>query len=117
MDAMKSQINEGYSYFGLFEQTHLIGYFSYQIRSTTLFISKIYIDFNKRGKGYFSIILNKLEQIATENSCKCLELTVNKYNKETIAIYEKKGFTKTTEAIFDIGHGYIMDDYIMQKYI
>ena len=47
--------------------------------------------------------------------CTAIELTVNKYNSGTIAAYEKMGFEKVRPAVFDIGGGYIMDDYIMKK--
>ena len=42
-------------------------------------------------------------------------LTVNKYNDGSIAVYNKAGFTVREEAIFDIGNGFFMDDYVMEK--
>jgi ribosomal protein S18 acetylase RimI-like enzyme len=44
-----------------------------------------------------------------------LWLTVNKYNAESIAWYERLGFTKAGEIVMDIGGGYIMDDFRFEK--
>ncbi|MEM9329381.1 MAG: hypothetical protein AAGA85_27215 [Bacteroidota bacterium] len=41
-------------------------------------------------------------------------LTVNKFNIDTIAWYERRGFVKREEVKMDIGGGYFMDDYVMQ---
>ena len=35
--------------------------------------------------------------------------------KAAIAAYKKKGFTIVREQKADIGHGFIMDDYVMEK--
>jgi len=42
-----------------------------------------------------------------------LTLTVNKSNKAK-NFYESQGFKVYDEAIFDIGNGYVMDDYLME---
>jgi len=33
---------------------------------------------------------------------------------DSIAFYERNGFAKTDEGIFDIGNGFVMDDYILE---
>ena len=40
-------------------------------------------------------------------------LTVNKNNKAQ-NFYSSQGFQIYDEAIFDIGNGYVMDDYLME---
>ncbi|MEK0449292.1 MAG: hypothetical protein RL088_1560 [Verrucomicrobiota bacterium] len=42
-------------------------------------------------------------------------LQVNKRNTSAIEAYTKAGFHIEKEATFDIGHGFVMDDYIMCK--
>lgn len=44
-------------------------------------------------------------------------LTVNRNNSIAIAAYEKMGFTKAYMKKADIGNGFYMDDYIMEKKI
>lgn len=115
--AMKQQIADGYEYYGMFETSHLIGYLGIQAQAERLFLSKIYFEKNMRGKGLARVALNFLLQRAQQLQCSEIELTVNKYNSDTIAAYEKMGFEKIRPAVFDIGGGYIMDDYIMKKTI
>ena len=45
----------------------------------------------------------------------CIYLTVNKYNSGSIEVYKKLGFTVADQVVTDIGGGYVMDDYIMEK--
>ena len=42
-------------------------------------------------------------------------LTVNKYNTGSIEVYRHLGFEIADSAVTDIGNGYVMDDYIMQR--
>ena len=41
-------------------------------------------------------------------------LTCNKYNKHSLAVYEKFGFQWIDSVQTDIGNGFIMDDYILE---
>ena len=42
-------------------------------------------------------------------------LTVNKHNELGIRAYRGKGFETIDAVETDIGHGFIMDDYIMER--
>ena len=44
-------------------------------------------------------------------------LTFNKYNKLGIRAYERNGFVKVRSAVTNIGKGFVMDDYIMEKVV
>ncbi len=114
-DAIKAQLNQGYQYFRVTDETGLIGYFSTQIRkNASLFISKFYLAKQARGKGVGKKMLTFIEKLAQLAHCKTLNLTVNKYNPAYKA-YLKLGFTNQGSVKFDIGNGYIMDDYLMGK--
>ena len=117
LEAIKNQIKDGYFYYNLKIDKNQIGYFSVQHRKDKLFLSKVYIHKSLRGNGYFNQVLKFIENIAKENRFPRIELTVNKYNKNSISIYLTKGFTIIEETIFDIGQDYIMDDYILTKSI
>jgi len=80
-----------------------------------LFLSKVYILKNKRGLGIGKIAFQFIETKAGENHCKKISLTVNRNNLNSIKAYERAGFQNTGELIQDIGHGYVMDDYSMEK--
>ena len=55
--------------------------------------------------------LNKIKELANR---KPIRLTVNKYNKNSIAAYRKWGFKIIDSVVTDIGSGFVMDDFIMQ---
>ena len=60
-------------------------------------------------------MLNRVVDYAKEKGAKAVHLTVNKHNAKAIRFYEKNGFKNMESKTFDIGNGYIMDDYIYQK--
>ena len=52
--------------------------------------------------------------MALENHSKTLSLNVNRFNS-ALTFYEKIGFKIIDEVNVDIGNGYFMEDYIMEK--
>lgn len=62
------------------------------------------------GKG----LLEATEDAARASGAHTLLLTVNKNNNAT-SFYNRMGFEVTKSVQVDIGQGYIMDDYIMEK--
>jgi diamine N-acetyltransferase len=114
--AMKEQIeNQNYQYFFLEEKGSPIGYIGFKVDENKLFLSKIYILKKHRGSGYASQAFEFLEGLCAGMNLKAIWLTVNRFNQDTIKIYEKKGFEKIRTQVADIGQGYVMDDYIMEK--
>ena len=117
VDSMSEQIKSGYQYF-LINQTEIpVGYLSFIKRAEELFLSKMYILKELRGHGIGRRAFEFIETQAKENDCKKISLTVNRNNLNSIKAYEKAGFQNTGELIQDIGHGYVMDDYSMEKFL
>ncbi len=114
-DAMLRQINEeDYLYFAINGDGALIGYFAVKPRNNKLFLSKLYIASSMRGLGIARQAVNFIINLAEDRQLGQIELTVNKYNKKSIAAYKKMGFIIVKEEVFDIGQGFVMDDYVMQ---
>ena len=44
-----------------------------------------------------------------------LWLQVNKQNTGAVGFYTAAGFEVIREAVFEIGGGFVMDDYVMRK--
>lgn len=110
--AISKQLADGYEY-TLWNTNRPSGYLSLKSENDALFISKIYVLVEDRGLGHGKLMMNYATQKAKENKLNQLRLTVNKYNSKTIAAYERMGFVKLREVVFDIGNGYVMDDYEM----
>ena len=86
--AIQRQLEEGYIYYNISINKKDIGYFSVQPRSEKLFLSKVYLIEKQRGNGYFSQVLNFIEDLAINLKINTIELTVNKYNEQSISIYK-----------------------------
>lgn len=80
-----------------------------------LFISKIYLLAEERGKHYASNIIAWLVDYAKNNDLHGLYLTVNKGNELGIRAYKGNGFDIIESVEADIGEGFVMDDYIMAR--
>ncbi|MFN0124154.1 MAG: GNAT family N-acetyltransferase, partial [Blastocatellia bacterium] len=52
---------------------------------------------------------------ARTRACRTISLCVNKRNTEAIAVYRRMGFAIRSAISVDIGGGYVMDDYVMEK--
>ena len=112
-EAMTQQIEEGYEY-TLWSVDKPIGYLSLHGRKDHLFISKIYLLLQERGKGYGRQMMQYAISQATAKNYSRIRLTVNKYNNKTIAAYQKLCFEKRRALVADIGQGYVMDDFEME---
>jgi ribosomal protein S18 acetylase RimI-like enzyme len=94
-------------------------YCSYSLASNSseMKLKQIYLLKEYRGKGLGGLMLRHVEAEARKKNIRLLMLQANKHNTDSIAIYRKAGFQVREEAIFDIGNGYFMDDYVMEKTI
>ena len=117
-EALARDIHEkGYLYFLLVDEGEVVGYTGAhpEEENEKLFISKIYLYAACRGRGYASKVLRFYETYCKENGLGALYLTVNKDNDLAIKAYLAKGFVTIDAVETDIGDGFIMDDYIMEK--
>jgi ribosomal protein S18 acetylase RimI-like enzyme len=79
------------------------------------FISKIYLLPEARGRGYCSRVIEFYTELCLERGLSAMYLTVNKNNKLGLRAYRGNGFYVAEEVVLEIGDGFVMDDYIMQK--
>ncbi|EEG32200.1 acetyltransferase, GNAT family [[Clostridium] methylpentosum DSM 5476] len=109
--------NQGYRYYMAFENGELIGYCGVQPQQNELFLSKLYLRKDCRGRGISKQLLAEAVAYCKQLGHPSIYLTVNKHNDNTIAIYQRMGFTIDDAVVSDIGNGYVMDDYIMRLLI
>ena len=116
--AISKQINEdGYEYFRIYLNDTFAGYTGVHAEEDALFLSKLYIKEDCRGNHLATHTFNHLIQICKERGLKKIWLTCNKYNANTLAVYDHLGFKITDEQVADIGNGFVMDDYILTYFI
>lgn len=112
--AIKSQIeNDGYEYYQIFSGHTMAGYTGIHQENNALFLSKLYIKKDFRGQHLSTKALGFLIQLCKERGLGKIWLTCNKYNSNTLAVYDHLGFVITDEQVADIGNGFVMDDYIL----
>ena len=111
--AITDQIAHDTVYLLAFWDGEPAGYCAFKPEEAKMFLSKIYVRVAFRKRGIASAIFDQVQKASSGKSC--IYLTVNKYNSSSIEVYKKLGFTIAKEAVTDIGGGYVMDDYIMEK--
>lgn len=115
--AIEKQVTEGFEYFILNYDKTPVGYMAIKQETEALFLSKIYVLSNYRGKK-----IGKAAMLFVENKTKIyklpkIRLTVNKHNTDAIKTYEKLGFKNIRDLVQDIGNGFVMDDFEMVKLV
>lgn len=115
-EAMKRQVEtEQYGYWQVRQDGTLIGYIGLQFQKDRLFLSKLYLRQESRGQGIASRMLAKVYDTVREFGYDRLWLTCNKHNRHSLDVYAAKGFVCIGEDVTDIGQGYVMDDYFLEK--
>ncbi len=117
-EAMQAQIDSGYEYFEIRQEAESIGYAAirFDAADARVFISKLYVLAAHRKSGAGRRTLERIERIARDRAATHLWLTVNKGNA-SVKAYERLGFSIVDAMVVDIGGGYVMDDYKMEKLI
>lgn len=95
----------------------VLGYLSYELNEQNLGklkIHKFYLLPQAQGKGVGKKLLEEAEKIALANGCSIVTLAVYKKN-EARGFYLKQGFDIIDEELWEIGQGYLMEGYILEK--
>ncbi len=79
-------------------------------------LERIYLSENTHGKGFAPLMMNKIETLTKREKIGIIWLGVWEFNVKAIKFYQKMGFTKFGEHIFDIGND-PQTDWLMWKKI
>lgn len=118
-NALEKQIDIGCQYYLIQENNNLVGYIGINpdINMSQMQLSKFYIIKTMRGNGIGREVLNQIRKLARRLNIKKIWLTVNKNNITAINAYERMGFVSAGSVVLDIGNGYVMDDFRMEKLV
>lgn len=91
-----------------------IGFAHARLESDICKLDKLYIhpDFQRRGVG--RALLDEIKVFARTRGATVMCLQVNRGNLAAIAAYQRYGFVVREARVFDIGGGFVMDDYVME---
>ena len=109
--------NPNLYYYLILRDNDFIGYVGVRVDEKILFLSKIYILSQERGYGFGGQTIRFINKFAVSKHLEKIKLTVNKNNTASIASYKKMGFKITGNLCSDIGEGYVMDDYAMERVV
>ena len=108
------ELSDGYVYRIISEGGKDIGYCGFRAEDDSVYIGKLYLLEDYRGKGFGSRMFSMIDSYALSKGIRKEYLRVNR-NNPTVAIYERKGFTVRESVVTDIGNGFVMDDHIMER--
>ena len=80
-------------------------------------IREIYLLESVRGSGLAQGLLETMIETARRHEARWVWLTVNRHNSRALRFYQRCGFETVRECVSDIGGGFVMDDYVMEKTI
>jgi ribosomal protein S18 acetylase RimI-like enzyme len=115
-DALRAQMQEQHHEFVIVRDAGLpVGFASFnKIGENKFKLQKIYILSSQRGKGTGRFVIEQLSRAMVSHGGKFLSLNVNR-NNPAKDFYEKLGFNVVGEEDIDIGNGFFMNDYVMEK--
>lgn len=114
-EAILSQMTEkGHQFLIASHDDKNIGFASFSATETAgvFKLHKLYVLPETQGTGFGKKLLDAVKEKCLQAGAHSLELTVNRFNT-ALYFYKKQGFKILREQQFDIGQGYIMDDYIL----
>lgn len=112
--------NPYYHYYLIQDENNntFVGFIGYEhnYAEKTTKLHRIYLVPESKGKGFGKGALQFLNEKVSENGNNRIILNVNKYNSAR-NFYESQGYKVYDEGVFDIGNGFVMDDFLMEYLI
>jgi ribosomal protein S18 acetylase RimI-like enzyme len=113
--AIKEQMQKDHQFIIVFNSGIPVGFAAYgKIFPAVYKLFKIYVLPSQQGKGTGKFVIDQIIKEITSKGAASLQLNVNRYNQAKL-FYEKLGFAVIRTEDIDIGNGYFMNDYVMEK--
>ncbi len=113
--AIQQQTAENHDYYLIKRSGDNAGYLALAPDHEALKLSKFYLRKDQRGQGLGKIMMEFVEQLAINREEKLIRLTVNKNNTDSISFYLRQGFSNVGPLVQNIGGGFVMDDFVLEK--
>ena len=117
LDTLKQQVLSGHLFYIAKLGEKEIGFVGLEPnypKNGYLRIHKIYLHPEYHGKKIGKWMMDKIQEIALELKMQNLHLNVNRHNA-AVKFYLKSGFETIKSEDIEIGNGYFMNDFVMQK--
>ncbi len=112
--SLQEQMQNGHQFYVAEVDEVIVGFASIsKEKCETIFkLNKLYVLPTTQKTGAGKALLQSVVAYAKENNGKEIQLQVNR-NNNARDFYLKQGFTILDEADFEIGNGFLMNDYVM----
>lgn len=117
VDSLKKQMKNGHHFILAKDNNEIVGFASYELNyknEPKTKIHKIYILPFVQKEGVGTSLINFIKQEALKHNNPTLTLNVNRQNK-SVLYYKKQDFEIVKEENIDIGSGFLMEDFVMEK--
>jgi GNAT superfamily N-acetyltransferase len=115
--ALISQLQEGHTFLIAEQNLQDLGFAGFSLSDperNTYKLHKLYVLPSAQGTGVGKLLMNEVANIAKSAGAISLELNVNRNNKAA-EFYKGAGFNIKETVDLDIGNGFFMNDYVMEK--
>ena len=113
---IRSQLDEpDHGWWVAYQDLMLVGFAHAMLDPTDCKLDKLYVHPDTQRQGVGRTLLHAIRQWARRQHAGRLWLQVNRGNAQAIAAYLKYGFRIVESRVFDIGNGFVMDDYLMEQ--
>jgi len=115
VEQLGRDLGQGVVYELLFEGDRALGFCGYQEFPGHLKLHKLYLEVSEHHRGLGSMLLRHVEEEARRRGLEKVVLGVNRLNEKAIRAYRRNGYVIREPLKTDIGNGFVMDDFIMEK--
>ena len=113
--ALQEQMTTDHEFVIAYSGKEPVGFASISVVAPETFkLHKLYVLPSQQGKGMGKYIVESILTSMKSKGGRILQLNVNRHNQAKL-FYEKIGFTVIREEDIDIGNGYYMNDFVMEK--
>ena len=92
----------------------IVGFAHAVLDGTDCKLDKLYVHPDHQHQGIGAMLLQAVRDWAHAQQARRLWLQVNRGNTQAVRAYLKYGFDIAESRVFDIGHGFVMDDHVME---
>ena len=115
-DCIRAQLNDPkQAWWVARHQKAVIGFAHAMLENASCKLDKLYVHPDKQHQGIGAALVDMVRQWGLQHQTNRLWLQVNRGNAQAIAAYRKYGFRIIESRVFDIGNGFVMDDYVMEQ--
>lgn len=114
----RDRAEHGYEYWFIQSETgDVLGYTAGhdEPESGRYYISKVYLKPEVRGRHLATCTFAFFDELCRKRGWHAMYLNVNKGNELGLRAYRGNGFQVIDAVVNDIGNGFVMDDYVMER--